>query len=438
MKRFITATFWVALYLAAVLLPMFVMLVSPRPTARNFWIELSLALGFVGVMQMALQFHIIARYKNITAPYGIDLIMQYHRQIALLSVAMILAHPAILVAQNPRVLALLNPLGGTWASRTGVASVIALLLLTVLSVFRKQLRLSYERWRVTHTLLGVAALGFAVAHVVLVAGYVNTLWKQALVVGIGAAAMSSLVYLRLVKPVLQKRRPYRVTEVRADRGRNFIFAVEPVGHSGLKFLPGQFAWMKVGGNPFTIEEHPFSFSSSAETRGRIEFGIKALGDFTGVLQKTPVGTQVYLDGAYGSFSIDLEPAAGYVFIAGGIGITPMISFLRTMADRGDARPALLIYGSKDWERTAFREEIETLKSRMNLRVVQVVEQAPAEWRGEVGVISRDLLARHLPKEKIRRAYFVCGPTVMMDAVEQSLASLGVPRADIHSERFDLI
>jgi predicted ferric reductase len=420
------------------LTPMFVMLVSPRPTARNFWIELSLALGFVGLMQMALQFKIIARYKKITEPYGIDLIMQYHRQIALMGMALILAHPAILVIQNPRVLALLNPFGGTWASRTGVASVVALLLLAALSLFRKQLKLSYEWWRVTHTLLGVAALGFAVAHVLLVAGYVNTLWKQALVILIGVAAMSSLVYLRLVKPVLQKRRRYRVAEVREDRGRNFILAVEPVGHSGMKFLPGQFAWMKVGSNPFTIEEHPFSFSSSAETQGRIEFGIKALGDFTRELKNVATDTEVFLDGPYGSFSIDLEPAAGYVFIAGGIGITPMISFLRTMADRNDARPALLIYGAKNWERTAFRDELEKLKPRMNLKVVHVVEEPPENWRGEVGVISPDVLAKHLPQEKIRRAYFVCGPTVMMDAVEQSLERLGVPTADIHSERFNLI
>ena len=57
----------------------------------------------------------------------------------------------------------------------------------------------------------------------------------------------------------------------------------------------------------------------------------------------------------------------HVLIAGGIGITPMMSMLRTLADRGDKRPVILFYGSKDRESTTFREELEALRSRLDLR-----------------------------------------------------------------------
>jgi len=431
-------TLWILLYLVVVLAPLFLMMVSPTPPGRSFWVEFSVALGFVGLTQIGVQFLLIARYRRITAPYGIDIILQYHRQIALMALVLLLAHPAILMIYNPALLELLNPFGGTWASRFGLASTVALVLLVVLSLFRQQLGLNYERWRLTHTLLGIAALVFAHAHVSLAGEYLNTFWKQVLWKVFGAAMLSSLVYLRLIKPALQQRKRYRVVEVKEERVDNFTLALEPVGHQGLRFAPGQFAWLKLGKTPYTIAEHPFSFSSSAESAGRLEFGIKALGDFTRNLKNVPVGTDAYLDGPHGAFSIDLIPAAGYVLIAGGIGITPMLSFLKTMADREDVRPVLLIYGDKRWESMAYREELDALTERLNLKIVYVLEQPPEDWRGETGFITTELLARNLPQEKIKREFFVCGPPVMMDAVQQALIELGVPLEHIHTERFSLV
>jgi len=127
-----------------------------------------------------------------------------------------------------------------------------------------------------------------------------------------------------------------------------------------------------------------------------------------------------------------------VLIAGGIGITPMLSFLKTMADREDVRPVLLIYGDKRWESMAYREELDALTERLNLKIVYVLEQPPEDWRGETGFITTELLARNLPQEKIKREFFVCGPPVMMDAVQQALIELGVPLEHIHTERFSLV
>ena len=109
------------------------------------------------------------------------------------------------------------------------------------------------------------------------------------------------------------------------------------------------------------------------TDGRVAMSIRNLGDHTSKVHEVPVGKRVYLDGPYGAFTIG-NPADMHVLIAGGVGITPMMSMITTLADQGDKRPLILLYGSKDWEEITFREELEALKARLNLTVVHVLEK----------------------------------------------------------------
>lgn len=414
------------------------MMARLTPPERPFWTEFSLGLGFVGVVQISIQFALIARYKRLTAPYGIDLILKYHRQIAMIAVLFLVAHPIILVIQNPSLLYLLNPFGGTTASRAGNWSLYSLVLLTLLSVFRQRIKLGYEAWRITHALLGLTAIVLAHVHIHLAGYYTDRVWKEVVLIAVSAVFVSFFLYLRFIKPALQKRKAYTVAAVKPERGGTYALALEPKGHGGMRFYPGQFAWLKLGKNPYTIEEHPFSFSSSAANPRRLEFGIKELGDFTSKIKDVPVGTTAYLDGPHGAFSTDLDPAPGYVFLAGGVGITPFMSILKTMADRGDKRPVLMFYGARTWQETAFRDELEQLKQQLDLELVYVLEKPEETWPGEKGFINEAVLKRHLPKEGIERLYLMCGPPVMMDSVTEALMKVGVPLENVRSERFNLV
>ena len=437
MDRTLAGLVWIGLYLFVVLAPVGLMLVPPVPTGRAFWVELSVALGFVGLTQIGVQFVLISRFRPLTSPYGLDVVLRFHRQIALVALGFVLVHPALILIEHPARVVLLNPFGGTWASKLGLAAVAALLALTVTAIWRERLRIPYEAWRVSHTALGVSALIFAQAHVSLAGLYVNTLWKQAVWIGSSVLLVSLVTYLRLVKPWLQKRRPWRVTGVRDEGGGTVDIDVEAVGHDGLRFLPGQFAWLKVGDTPYTVDEHPYSFASSAEEPARLSFGVKAVGDFSKRLQSVEEGTTVYLDGPHGAFSVDRAPAPGYVFLAGGSGITPMMSFLHTLADRGDPRPLLLIYSEGTEEELAYRGEIADLKKRLDLNVVYVLDEPPDGWDGEEGHVTAELLDRTLPDDRIARDYFLCGPPPMMETVEEALHARGVPRTRTHREQFAL-
>jgi predicted ferric reductase len=436
--RTLAGLFWLLLYLAVVLVPVGLMLVPPVPSGRPFWLEFSIALGFVGLTQIGLQFLLIARFRRITAPYGIDIILRYHRQIAMVAVGAIVLHPLIIVIDNPSRLKLLNPFSGNWASRFALLSLAALLVTVISSVFRERLRLAYEHWRGLHLVLGVVAIVFAQLHASMAGLYINTAWKQAVWIVMAAFMVGLVAYLRVIRPALQRDRRWRVVEVRPERGDTHTLALEPVGHDGMRFEPGQFAWIKLAGSPWTLEEHPFSFASSAERADRIEFGIKVLGDFTKRIGDVPAGARAWVDGPHGAFTIDRYPAAGYVLIAGGVGITPIMSILRTMADRGDPRPVTLIYADRSWDDVAYREDLEELRARLDLDLVYVLEEPPAGWDGEAGLVTEELLQRRLPRGGFVRNYMICGPPIMLDVVQAALIGRGVPQARIQLEKFDLV
>jgi predicted ferric reductase len=262
--------------------------------------------------------------------------------------------------------------------------------------------------------------------------------KRALWICMTIFWIALLAYVRIVKPLFMLRRPYRVTEVRQERGDTTTLVMQPEGHAGFRIRPGQFGWLTLWGSPFKITGHPFSFSSSAEAAdGRVEMTIRKLGDFTSEIGKVPIGKRVYLDGPYGAFTTG-NPADMHVLIAGGIGITPMMSIIRTFADRGDKRPLILIYGSKDWESVTFREELDVLAKRVDLTVVHVLSNPHEDWIGESGRITVEVFKRHLPPHYADHEYFICGPDVMLDAIEASLGEMKVPLAKYHSERYSFV
>ena len=429
---------WLLVYLFFVLAPLFALLLGAMPPARSFWTEFSVAIGYSGLAMMGLQFGLTARFRYVTEPWGEDVIYHFHRQISLIAVALVVAHPIILFIERPELLRLLNSFQAPWRARFAALSTYSLIALVAMALWRTKLRLRYETWHVTHVVLAVVAVAAGIAHMIGWGFYLGDPWKRALWIGLTVFWIGLLVYVRLIKPLFVLRRPYIVSEVRAERGNTWTLVMQPDGHAGLRFRPGQFGWLTVYGSPFKISSHPFSFSSSAAASdGRVEMGIRELGDFTNDIGKVPVGRRVYIDGPYGAFTTG-HPADMHVLIAGGVGITPMMSIIRTLADQGDKRPVVLLYGSKDWSAVTFREELDALEARLDLTVVHVLENPPDGWTGEQGFITADVLERHLPPPYAKHEYFICGPDVMMDAIENALEKLHVPITNYHSERYSFV
>jgi predicted ferric reductase len=429
---------WLAVYVLAVSVPLFALLPGPDAGLGFAW-DFPMALGYAGLAMLGVQFALTARFRRATAPFGIDIVYYFHRYLAVFALAVVGTHYGLLRLLHPEVLGTADPATAPSYMTAGRIALVLFAVVVVVALVRKRVQLEYDRWRFMHALLATTAFALALWHLHGAGRFLDTAWKQWLWSVYGAFWVALIVYVRILRPLHTRKERWTVAEVRPERGQVWTLALQPQSGGRLRFSPGQFAWLTLRASPFAMREHPFSIASSAERGERLELSIKALGDFTSTIKDMNVGEAAWIDAPYGTFSIDDYPAApGYAFVAGGIGVAPVMSMLRTLADRGDRRPLVLFYGNRVWDRVAFREELDALTTRLNLAVVHVLLEPPADWTGERGFISEEVLMRHLPPERHRLHCFLCGPTPMTTSVELSLAALGVPAAQVHSEIFDWV
>jgi predicted ferric reductase len=427
---------WIGLFIGICIAPLVFAAVAVTGPGRGFRTEFSAALGFVGLALMGLEFVLVARFRGVAAPFGTDALVQFHRQIGLVGLVFVLVHVG-LSAQWDMVLNR-GSQSTPWRVWFGAISTAALLALIASSVWRKRLRLSYEWWHAVHAVLAVVVIVAAVVHIILVDYYLNSFWKQALWVVLAAAFVALVVWVRVVKPSILRRRPWSIARVTPERGATTTLTLRPDGHRGFRFHPGQYAWIVVDRSPFSLTQHPFSFSSSGQVEGPLDISIKALGDFTNTVAGLEPGTRVYVDGPHGVFSPDHHEGPGFGLVAGGVGITPMMSMLRAFAARGERRPVVVFDANRHWDDVTFREELDELTEALDVRIVHAIEDPPLGWEGERGRIDAEMLRRHLPPGASRWQFFACGPNAMMDAMEDALVALGVSPDRIHTERFDWV
>lgn len=430
---------WTALYAVLVASPLLLLLTGRTLPSRGFAVELAAGLGYVALAMIALQVALGARLRVVANRVGLDALLLFHRAAALWATAFVITHVVLLVAVVPRFATfLMNP------RASGLHAVLLWLVLAGLALLvlvPRQvtlLRIPYEAWRVAHAIVAIGVLAITYWHVHTVGRSISAPGQQAAITAFVLACVALLFFARVVRPALLLRRPWRVVAVRAELPRVWTLVFEAIDHDGLSFRPGQSVWLALGRSPFSPQQHPFTVTSSAASPRRVELTIKELGDFTREIGRIPVGTRAYLAGPYGGFALDVREPRPLVCIAGGIGITPMMSMIRTLRDLGDRRPVLLLYGSTSPDAIVFAAELDDLAHAVDLRVVHVLESAPPGFPGERGRVGRELLGRHVTGAFRDAEIFVCGPEPMMTLVEQALHDSGVRGDRVHTEHFVLV
>ena len=309
------------------------------------------------------------------------------------------------------------------------------------SLLRQRLAIQYEWWRLAHGLMAVFVMLVGAAHIFMVGHYAQPMVKAAAFILFALAPILLLTFIRIIRPLRRRAgQEWLVQRVVPERPKVWTLVLRPARAEAeaFSFEAGQFAWLGFGEHPLTLQQHPFTIASSARRPNELWFTIKELGDFTNRIQSIQVGSTVFIEGPAGAMVLPHD-VPRLVMIAGGIGITPMMAMLRTMADDGDRRPTCLIYGNAVLEKAIFRDELERLKNTLDLTVIHIPQVPPAGWEGPFGFISDEVVAAALPaSERSRTCVLICGPAKMMDAVERIALELGMSRSRILSERFDVV
>ncbi|MDH5369152.1 MAG: ferric reductase-like transmembrane domain-containing protein [Gammaproteobacteria bacterium] len=408
--------------------------------ARPWRDELSSAFGMIGLVIILLEFVLSGRFKNISAPIGIDIIMRSHQLMGRVVIIILLIHPVFYSLPNNSLLPWDTTL--TQSTRldmidtiTGLLAWLGLALIVLLALRRDAEQSNYEDWRRSHLILAIATACLALVHAFGAGRYTEFASLDILWFSIGLLALFALIHVYFTVPLQQRSRAYLVDSVSKVANRTWRLVLKPEHGQVMDYLAGQFVWLKFSGPFLSLQEHPFSISSHPANQQALEFTIKEFGDFTNHIGELPIGAKVYVDGPYGHFTMKQRYAEGVMLIAGGVGIAPIVSILRQLAEECYSSPVVLITCHGTLADLPYKEELVTLSKQLNLKTIHMTSLGTENTNCLQGQLSRQVISDHIPAQASSWLYFVCGPSGMMDTAESALLQLGVPLNQIVSERF---
>lgn len=413
--------------------------------AAAFWVPLSLQgdiglddpavfLGGLAYLCMSTGIFFSARPRFLEPAFGgLDKMYKLHKWLGVAAFILLLAHfAASIVVENDLAdtpgLEELEDDGEDNDGLIGVLglfSMIGFVILTILTLNRK---FPYHHWLPTHRLMGLFYamvslhmwLVLSVGEVLPMTSPAGLFLLAAMVVGLAA-----FLYKQVIYPLLHCYR-YEIAEIRTmDRVTELVFS--PLSRT-LRFRPGQFAFVMVRAKGYK-EPHPFTIASGTNEPD-LRISAKALGDYTRRLQnELQPGTRVSINGPYGCFNPTLVKGH-QVWIAGGIGVTPFLSALRSMPpDRSGI--IRFYYCVRRLEDAVYLDELQQLaRQHRDIAIKTVVS-------GFGDRMSIDRLKDDLDRPLPDWSYFFCGPSGLGRSLFANLREAGVPKAKLHREEFKM-
>jgi len=216
--------------------------------------------------------------------------------------------------------------------------------------------------------------------------------------------------------------------------------VEPAGGKlPFSYLPGQFITITIAPKGLPIKRS-YTIASSPTRRDSCEISVKReeQGTVSAYLHDhVHEGEILQLTGPSGQFTFTGEESDSVVLIAGGVGVTPMMSVIRYLTDRSWHGEIFFIYGCRSESQVIFREEIEYIQKRHPNLHVNIILEEPGDNANSLfltGLITKDVLSESVPAIASRNVH-ICGPSPMMAAVKEMLVGLEVPTENIKTEIF---
>jgi predicted ferric reductase len=292
-------------------------------------------------------------------------------------------------------------------------------------------RLKRETWYFVH-LYAYLAVALAFAHQLAVGSDFTgdraaRVWWVTLYVLVAGA----ILWWRVLQPLLMSsRHNLRVHGVQPEAPGVVSIIMSGRALDQLDAEPGQFFLWRFLTREGWWQAHPFSLSARPTER-RMRITVKKLGDHTTRLQGIKKGTRVFIEGPYGTFTAERRTRRRAVFIAGGIGITPLRAMLDTVGPNDDV---IVLYRVVRIEDIVFADELRRISNERGITVYVVTGSDIGD--DQTDRLGLPALRRAVP-DIATRDCFVCGPPALVDALRRRLRMLGVPKRQVNFERFEL-
>jgi predicted ferric reductase len=291
--------------------------------------------------------------------------------------------------------------------------------------------LAYETWYGIHLYVYLAvALGFT-HQIALGTDFVGDELARNTWIGLYAIAFIPLVLFRFLAPIYRNlRHQFYVDEVVMERPGVVSLWVAGRNLEKLPVRAGQWFGIRALTDDGWWRSNPYSISSGPDGR-RLRFTIEALGDGSRRLQRLLPGTRLILEGPYGLLTGAVRTREKVLLIAGGIGITPLRALLEVLpARRGDLA---LMYRVPSKDSLVFKRELQRLADARNADVSFVTGSRDSYTFRDDPLSAAGLRSAY--PDIIERDVYLCGSPRMMARVEESLKELGMPKVQVHLERF---
>jgi predicted ferric reductase len=349
---------------------------------------------------------------------------------------LIVAHPILVTIPEDR---LMIPFETRyWPEWVGAALLVALFIQIVLARWRTKFIKTYQHWLVFHRALGWSILILLVLHIL----YVSETFEfegppRTAVISVGIAVALLWIAIRSQR-LLARKYPFEVSQVVLAGKDAHAIDLVPVHGKGLDYLPGQFAFFSFDSNQLSDEWHPFSLSSTPTRPNKLQIIVRSCGDWTNQVKTIQKGDRVWVHGPFGRFSHVLESnEKEVIMIAGGIGITPMLSMLQSLSDKKDQRRITLLWSNRSADYEFNNDGFEAIADRLpNFTYIPVFTDKE-EPKGTFGRLNLDRLKTLLTNSSKDALIFLCGPPSMIRQIRRHLVFLGFPANAIREELFAL-
>ena len=392
--------------------------------------------GLAGTYLVLVQVVLMARLPWLDRWIGTDRMAAWHRTNGQYTIGLLVAHTGLITwgyaaADHSPIAREAGRLLRHYPDVLAATAALAVLVgVAVTSVRAAQRRLRYETWYSIH-LYTYIAIALSFSHEFATGNEFTTHWtNRALWAGLYAAAFGALLVWRVVIPIRDALRyRLRIESVAVEGPDAVSVYVSGRRLDRMRAEAGQFFRWRFLDRQSWWEAHPFSLSAAPNGK-QLRITAKGVGDHSRALRHARPGTRVMAEGPYGNLTPRRRTRARVLLIAGGVGITP----LRAIVEALLAKPGeiTLLYRASNEADLLFRSELERLANQRGIDVRYLLGR-----RGKRSQpLNPEAIARHVP-DVAERDVFLCGPPGMMDIALKSLRTLGVPRSQIHRERFEL-